>query len=98
MSGNNYYKQVPEQFLKDPQPLPSLTERENEYLSLLCYGWCMENIAEKMSISIRSVEHHRDHVYRKLNVTNKADLLFYITRTGMAFIRATSKAECKHSQ
>jgi len=84
-NGGYYYKQLPGWSSTQTKRLPQLTEREKEYLTLLCSGLNMEKIAQHMDINIRTVEHYRDNVYKKVNVNNKADLLFYVMRTSIVY-------------
>jgi DNA-binding NarL/FixJ family response regulator len=54
-----------------------LTNREREVLKLITEGYSSKKIAGMLSISIRTVEHHRLSIMRKLNVTNAASLVRY---------------------
>lgn len=85
--GNYPAEKIPEDHLLQSKGIPTLTEREKEYLTLTCAGMNMEHIAEKMGVSFRTVEHYRDNVYHKLNVTNKTDLFFYVNKTGIVFMK-----------
>jgi DNA-binding NarL/FixJ family response regulator len=53
----------------------SLTKREQEVLSLVGAGLTSRQIGKKLRISARTVEVHRSHVMRKLNVTSLVELL-----------------------
>jgi DNA-binding NarL/FixJ family response regulator len=55
--------------------LDILTEREREVLRLIAEGKTNKRIADVLSISKRTVEHHRLHVMKKLDVSNVADLV-----------------------
>ncbi len=52
-----------------------LTNREREILRLIAEGKTNRRIANTLSLSKRTVEHHRLHIMKKLNVTNVADLV-----------------------
>ena len=52
-----------------------LTEREREVLDLLCQGIKPEYIARELRISVGTVNKHIAHIYRKLGVDNKQELL-----------------------
>jgi len=45
-----------------------LTARESEVANLLLEGLCNKQIADRLSISIKTVEKHRQSAYRKLDV------------------------------
>jgi DNA-binding NarL/FixJ family response regulator len=67
--------------------LPLLTEREKEFLTLTCAELNMEETAKKMNISMRTADRYRENVYQKLKVTNKAELIFYVNRTAIVFMK-----------
>ncbi len=52
-----------------------LTERETEVLGYLCKGRSRTYIAETLFISESTVKAHIAHIYRKLNVSGKQELL-----------------------
>jgi len=55
-----------------PEPIDPLTEREIEILHLVADGLTNDEISERLSISVRTVERHMSNVYRKLGVSGKA--------------------------
>jgi pimeloyl-ACP methyl ester carboxylesterase len=56
-----------------PAPgLPSLSPRELEVLELVAAGMTNEAIAERLYLSVRTVEHHLSNVYAKLRLSGKA--------------------------
>jgi DNA-binding NarL/FixJ family response regulator len=56
-------------------PLGALTQREREVLRLLALGHTNHEIAERLIVSVRTVESHRAHVMTKLRVTTRAGLV-----------------------
>lgn len=54
-----------------------LTDRELEILQMIGKGVATKNIAEKLSISTRTVEAHRAHIKEKLGITDGAALVRY---------------------
>ncbi|MGC4038311.1 MAG: response regulator transcription factor [Chitinophagaceae bacterium] len=56
---------------------PLLTKREKEILGLITEGLTNAQIAEKLFISIDTVDSHRKNLYSKLNVKNIASLMRY---------------------
>jgi len=52
-----------------------ITRREKEILGLIVAGLSNKEIAEKLSLSIRTVENHRNHLLQKLDVKNTAGLV-----------------------
>jgi DNA-binding NarL/FixJ family response regulator len=60
-----------------------LTTREREVLKLIAEGNSNKKLAMKLGISIRTVEHHRLSIMRKLGVSNVVDLVKYAIKTGL---------------
>lgn len=56
-------------------PGGQLSERETEVLRLVALGLTNPQIAEELTVSVRTVETHRSHIYRKLDVSERADLV-----------------------
>jgi DNA-binding NarL/FixJ family response regulator len=59
-----------------------LTSRERQILKLVAEGTTSKEIAAVLSISKRTVDHHRANIMRKLNVRNTADLINYAIQKG----------------
>ena len=53
----------------------SLSERETEVLRYLSQGHAEIEIAEQMHVSINTVKMHRKHIYKKLHVRSRRDIL-----------------------
>ncbi len=47
-----------------------LSLREKEILKLMKFGYRSKEIAEKLSLSVHTVNRHRQNIFQKLNVTN----------------------------
>ncbi len=63
--------------------LEILTQREKQILSLIAKGLPNKNIAVKLKISIRTVEHHRAHLTDKLGFKDAASLVKYALTKGL---------------
>lgn len=61
----------------------SLTPRERQVMHLAVEGLSSKEIAERLSISPRTVETHRAHILRKLQVKNQSELVRYALRQGI---------------
>ncbi|MBN1585881.1 MAG: response regulator transcription factor [Candidatus Omnitrophica bacterium] len=59
-----------------------LSEREAEVLQLVAEGKANKQIAAELSISIKTVEKHRQHLMEKLNIHDTAGLTRYAVETG----------------
>jgi DNA-binding NarL/FixJ family response regulator len=55
--------------------VPLLTKREKEVLGLIAEGLTNQQIAEKLFISVDTVDSHRKNLYNKLDVKNTATLI-----------------------
>lgn len=90
LKGNNYFsfraqdvilKQIKESRLKKKVAAPRaqvdthITQREAQILELIVQGLTSQAIAEKLFISIRTVETHRANIMRKLGVRNAVELV-----------------------
>jgi two-component system response regulator NreC len=60
-----------------------LTPREREVLILIAEGLSNGEIADKLVISIKTVDRHRENIMRKLNMHNRIELVKYAIRTGL---------------
>lgn len=52
-----------------------LTPREHQVATLLAYGYTNGEIAERLTISIRTAEMHRANAMRKLGVDSRAEVV-----------------------
>ena len=70
----------------DPEAakIASLSERECEIIALLCQGMPNKQVANKLSISEVTVRYHLGHIYRKLGVEGRLELVIYAFRHGLA--------------
>ena len=55
--------------------IPKLTNREKEILALIIKEYTSDEIAEKIFLSIKTVESHRSNLMQKLGVKNSAGLV-----------------------
>jgi DNA-binding NarL/FixJ family response regulator len=62
---------------------PLLTEREIEVLRLVAEGLSSREIAERLSISVKTVDTHRANIMEKVGVHNTAELVKYAIRRGL---------------
>ncbi|MCX8565589.1 MAG: two component transcriptional regulator, LuxR family [Glomeribacter sp. 1016415] len=61
----------------------ALTPRERQILKLIAEGARNQDIADKLSITVKTVETHRLHLMRKLNAHRVADLVNWAIRLGI---------------
>jgi len=60
----------------------TLTARENEILRWLAEGYGNKDIASRLNISVKTVETHRAHLFLKLGLQSRADLIRYAVSQG----------------
>jgi len=60
-----------------------LTAREREVLRLVAEGHGNQEIAERLTLSVKTVEAHKAHIMRKLNVKGRTELIKYAIRKGL---------------
>jgi two-component system response regulator NreC len=60
-----------------------LTERERDVLQLLALGHTNAETADKLHLSIRTVETHRANIQSKLGSTNRAELVRHALESGL---------------
>ena len=59
-----------------------LTPREIEILRLVAMGYSNKEIAEKLAISVKTVENHKTRIKERLQVQTRADLVRYAMAKG----------------
>ncbi len=66
-----------------PEIFPELTEREREILQLIARGESNAAIAEKLSISLKTVRNHVSNIYNKLQVADRAQAAIRAREAGL---------------
>jgi len=61
-----------------------LSERETEFLKLTCTELTYKEIADKLCISVRTVEGYRDTLCEKLNLKTRVGLAMYALKNQIA--------------
>ncbi|WP_084371695.1 response regulator transcription factor [Reichenbachiella faecimaris] len=61
----------------------NLSEREKEVLTLIVKEFSSQEIAEKLKISVRTVDTHRKHIGKKLKTKSLIGLTKYAIQIGM---------------
>ena len=60
-----------------------LTAREREILQLIAEGHLHQQIADRLNISVRTVDTHRNNIMKKLEAHDVTELVRYAIRTGL---------------
>jgi DNA-binding NarL/FixJ family response regulator len=59
----------------NPLALPTLTSREEEVALLATHGLSNQDIADRLVLSVRTVEAHLSHIYTKFGITSRTALV-----------------------
>ncbi|HKM94393.1 MAG TPA: response regulator transcription factor [Prolixibacteraceae bacterium] len=99
ISGSHYYGQsiakimydvylsktgiTPRKKLFSTKKEQALTPREIEIIQHLCNGNSAKEVADKLNLSFRTIETHRNNILRKLGFKNTAELIKYAVKQGI---------------
>lgn len=76
-----------EEYLRGDQPasspLEALTPRQREILQLIAEGRSTKEIAQRLNISVKTVESHRAELMDRVNIRDVAGLVRYAIRIGL---------------
>ena len=61
----------------------ALTPREIEIIQYLCDGKSAKEVADKLSLSFRTIETHRNNILRKLGFNNTAEMIKFAVKQGI---------------
>ena len=67
---------------RDPAE-PALSPRENEVLRLVAKGYTYREIAEKLFISVKTVQNHVQNILSKLQLKRRYELMRYAIERGL---------------
>ena len=68
------------------QPLSKLTSRQVEVLRMVAEGHRTREIADKLSLSIKTIESHRGELMKRLGMHDVVSLVRYALRSGLVAI------------
>jgi DNA-binding NarL/FixJ family response regulator len=70
--------------LGNPDEQVALSDKEKEFLRLVCSELTYKDIADKMFISHRTVDNYRNVLFEKLKVKSRVGLVMYAIKNGIA--------------
>jgi two-component system response regulator NreC len=78
-------KKLMSDYLKrgEQEKVSGLSDRERQVLRLIADGLTAQQIADKLVISVNTVQTHRLHIMEKLNLHNRAELIKYAIHKGL---------------
>ena len=82
----SYIKRATNEDQPEDKTHPILTSREIEILKLYVEGLINKEISDKLDISIRTVETHKNHIMRKLGLKSTVELVKFAIRNKIAEI------------
>jgi len=68
---------------QERSPEPTLTPRENEVLVLVAKGYTYREIAERLFISVKTVQNHVQNILTKLQLRKRYELMRYAISKGL---------------
>jgi len=66
-----------------PGPASVLSQREREVLELVAQGFTNQQIADRLGLSVKTVETYRSRLVEKLGLRSRADLVRYALDSGL---------------
>lgn len=79
----NYVKEEKQDKLPQAALVSSLTENELTFLRLVCAEMTNKQIAEKMHLSVRTIDGYRDELIKKLAVHTRIGLVIFAIKNGL---------------
>ncbi len=83
LNGGAYVSKSVLSILEQESKIPSLTSRERQVLHLIAEGLNNGEIAERLSVSAKTVDNHRTNMMSKLDVHSIAQLIAYALKEGI---------------
>lgn len=65
------------------EPRGVLSDREGEVLKLIILGYTNQQIADKLFLSVKTVETHKSNVKKKLSLKSRSDMVKYAIQHGL---------------
>ena len=94
-----------QRFLRQPplappgsKPLDRLTAREREVLELIAHGLSNSEIAGRLYLTEATVKTHVAHIYRKLDLRDRAQAVVYAHEAGLLGTPADNEQETPSSR
>lgn len=79
----------------DKAAFDGLTERERQVLTLIADGYSNQEVADKLVISVKTVERHRANILAKLGLHSRTELVKYAIRKGLIEVQEKGEGSGK---
>jgi DNA-binding NarL/FixJ family response regulator len=80
---NKYINKIKSDDKETESTIKSLSSRQIEILRLWGEGYANQDIADKLFISIRTVESHKNHIMQKLNLKTTVDMVKFAIKNNL---------------
>jgi len=77
-----FYDKNGKEYFPENSIRPELSERERQILTMLLAELTTKDIAERLSLSVRTVDTHRENIKKKFNVTSMVALVKAAIKNG----------------
>jgi two-component system invasion response regulator UvrY len=74
-------------FDADNKPLLQLSQKEIEFLKLVCTEMTYKEIADRMYLSPRTIDGYRDQLFEKLNAKSRVGLVLFAIKNGIVLFK-----------
>ncbi|MCL4425203.1 MAG: response regulator transcription factor [Firmicutes bacterium] len=64
-------------------PKEVLSPRESEVLRMIALGYTLPQTAQKLGLSVKTIETHKAHLMEKLHLRSRSDLVRYAIKNGL---------------
>lgn len=65
------------------EDIPKMTSREQDVIKLCCEGLSSKEIADKLNVSVRTIDSHKSNIFKKLNISSTVELVRFASKAGM---------------
>lgn len=73
----------PNGLASNPSVWVGLSENEIEFVKLACTEMTYQQIADKMSLSVKTIEGYRENMFQKFKLKNRVSLAMFAVRNGL---------------
>lgn len=63
--------------------IPKMTKRELDVIRLCCDGLSSKEIADRLNVSVRTVDAHKANIFKKLGISSTVELVRYAAHAGI---------------
>lgn len=63
--------------------VPKMTNRELDVIKLCCDGLSTKEIADRLHVSVRTIDAHKSNIFKKLNISSTVELVRFASKAGM---------------